>query len=121
MFAPIFAVCAASAGVTAALGTAPVRLFPFGESPEGVGLPYAVWQTVSGSPENFINEVPDMDGFTLQVDVYGSTADSVRAAAEALRDAIEPHAHIVSWGGESREPTTRRYRFTFSVDWFVSR
>lgn len=121
MYPPIFAVCAAEPAVQAALGTAPLRLYPFGEAPQGVALPYAVWQTVNGSPENYLGGRPDMDQFTLQVDVYGSGIDSVRNAASALRYAIEPVAHIVSYGGEGRDPDTKNYRYSFTVDWWVNR
>lgn len=121
MYPPIFAVCAADAAVLALLGSAPVRLYPFGEAPQGVALPYAVWQTVNGSPENYLGGRPDMDQFTLQVDVYGSGIDSVRNAASALRYAIEPVAHIVSYGGEGRDPDTKNYRYSFTVDWWVNR
>lgn len=121
MYPPIFAVSAADAAVLAALGPSPVRLYPFGEAPQGVALPYAVWQTINGSPENCLGGRPDMDQFTLQVDVYGRNIDSVRNAARALRDAIELVAHIVSYGGEGRDPDTKNYRYSFTVDWWVSR
>jgi len=121
MYPPIFAVCAADAGVTALLGASPTRLYPFGEAPQGVVYPYAVWQLVGGSPENYINQRPDIDSFTVQVDVYADTGTTARSIATALRDAIEPHAHIVRWGGESRDQDTNRYRSSFDVDWFVSR
>lgn len=125
MYPPIFATCKAVAGVTAVLGSSPTRLWPFDEAPQSAdplyGLPYAAWQTVGGDPENYLDKAPDIDAFTLQVDVYGKTADSARDAAKALRDAIEPHAHIVAWLGESREQDTRLYRYTFQVDWFVPR
>lgn len=121
MFAPIFQVVAASAQVTAVLGTAPVRFWPFGKASENPALPYAVWQQVAGSPENYINQVPDLDSYTLQVDVYASTGTSARAAAKALRDAIEPHAHIVAWRGESEETETKLIRISFDVDWLVPR
>ncbi|EPN30837.1 hypothetical protein A245_45243, partial [Pseudomonas syringae pv. actinidiae ICMP 19096] len=52
MAAPIFAVCAADPAVQALLGTSPTRLYPFGEAPEGVAKPYAVWQVIGGNPEN---------------------------------------------------------------------
>lgn len=120
MIAPIYPVCAASTAVQAVLGDPP-ELWPFGEAPEGTPYPYAVWQSVGGSPENYINQTPDMDGYSLQVDVYGNTSASVTAVAEALRDAIEPHAHITSWLGQNMDRETKRYRYTFSVDWFVSR
>ncbi len=121
MFPPIFQVAAADPGVTAVLGTSPVRLFPFGEAPEGVTLPYAAWQLVSGSPENYLAGRPDIDGFTLQIDVYAATGSSARAVGKALRDAIELNAYIVRWGGESRDNETNRYRLSFDVDWLTPR
>jgi hypothetical protein len=121
MFPPIFQVAAADPGVTALLGTAPVRLFPFGEAPEGTPLPYAVWQLVSGSPENYLAGRPDMDGFTLQIDVYAATGASARAVGAALRDSIELRAHITRWGGESKDEETGRYRLSFDVDWKTPR
>lgn len=121
MYPPIFSVCNADSAVLAALGPKPLRLYPFGEAPQGVATPYAVWQTISGAPENYLGQRPDMDQFTLQVDVYALDVDSARAAAEALRYAIEAVAHVVSYGGESRDPETKNYRYSFTVDWWVSR
>lgn len=120
MIAPIYPVCAASAGVQAVLGNPP-RLWPFGEVPEGTAYPYAVWQSIGGSPENYINQTPDMDGYSLQIDVYGNTSASVTDVARELRDAIEPHAHITSWLGQSKDRDTNLYRYTFAVDWLVPR
>lgn len=121
MFPPIFAIAAADGGVTALFGSSPTRIYPFGEAPQGVTLPYAVWQTISGLPENCLNGVPGMDVWSLQVDVYASTATSARSSAEAIRDAIETSAHIVGWRGESRDPNTNHYRYSFDVDWHVDR
>jgi hypothetical protein len=119
--APIFAVCSADAGVRALLGVTPHRLYPFGEAPEGVAKPYAVWQMVTGSPENYLAGRPDLDGLTLQVDVYAVTATSARAVTDAIARAIELKANIVSWGGEKKDTTTNLYRSTFDVDWLVPR
>lgn len=121
MYAPIFAVCAADAAVLDALGPSPVRLYPFGEAPQDVVKPYAVWQMIGGTPENYLAGRPDADGFTLQVDVYGATATQVRAAAKAIRDAIELSAYIIRWGGETRDTGTKNYRYSFDVDWIVQR
>ena len=41
--------------------------------------------------------------------------------SRALRDAVEPVAHIVAWRGESRDVDTRLYRYSFDVDWLVNR
>lgn len=121
MYAPVFATCSASPAVKALIGSAPVRLYPFGMAPQAVTLPYVVWQTITGRPENYINQVPDCDKFSIQVDAYGITESSVRSVAKALRDAIEPVAHITSWRGESTDPDTLHKRFSFDVDWFVKR
>jgi len=121
MTAPIFPVCAASAAVTALLGTGPVRLFPFGEAPEGVARPYAVWQVVGGAPDSLLAGGADMDGYSLQVDIYADTGSSAEAVRAALRDAIDPHATITRWAAPPRDPTTGRYRVGFDVDWLVPR
>lgn len=121
MFPPIFEVCSEDASVLAVLGTSPVRFWLFGKAPTNPPLPYSVWQQVGGSPENYINQVPDIDGYSIQVDVYGGTAAEVRNAAQVMRNAIEPHAHIVAWRGESLEQDTRLYRYSFDIDWLVPR
>ena len=112
MIAPIFAVCAASQAVRDLLGSNPVRLYPFGMQDDNIVYPYAVWQNIGGSPENFLNQRPDADRYSLQVDVYGDTDTDVIAAARVLRDAIEE---------QSRDPETMRYRYSFDVDWITPR
>lgn len=121
MMPPIFPVVAASAAAQAALGAAPVRFFPFGAAPQDVALPYAVWQTVGGAPENYLGNLPDADVCTVQVDVYAAEPDSAASATLALRDAIEPHAHITLWLGTTRDAATGRWRATFRLDWIVQR
>ena len=121
MIAPIFTVCAASAAVRSLLGGDPLRLYPFGLQDDVIIYPYAVWQNVTGSPENYLAQRPDADSFTLQVDAYADTAEEVIAVAAALRDAIEPHAYITRWGGQEIDPETKRYRYSFDVDWIVKR
>ena len=121
MYPPIFEKCAADATVKSHIGTSPVRLWPFGEAPQNATLPYAVWQTVGGGPENYFNQTPDADTFNLQVDIYAKTANSARAVAQALRNVIEQYAHITAWRGEMRDPGTSEYRYIFEVAWVVQR
>lgn len=105
-------------------GTGPLRFYMFGQAPQNVTLPYAVWQIAGGSPENYISNAPDIDSYTIQIDVYASPAQGsqrVRDVAEAIRDAIEDECHITSWRGESRDTDTQNFRFSFDSDWFVSR
>jgi hypothetical protein len=122
MFPPVFQIAAAAGPVQTVLGSSPCRLYPFGEAPQGVAVPYAVWQVMPGSaPENYLGQVPDADSWMVQVDVYGTSAASVRDVGAALRDAFEPRAHIVRWNGESKNPTTDRYRLSFDVNFITLR
>ena len=127
MFPPIFAVCAASVTVQTLLGdgNGRIRLYPFGEAPQADPHAYAVWQIIGGAPENSLACAPDLDRYAVQVDVYARTADEARAAATALRDAIEQDfvrgGYVVAWNGEMRDPATRAYRISFSSDWYSPR
>lgn len=123
MFPPIFPVIDASSACRALLGNGGTgtRFFQFGLADQNVRKPYAVWQRVFGEPANYMGQVPDMDSFTLQIDVYADSANSARSVALAIRDAIEPVSYITNWLGESIDPDTKNYRFSFQNDWFVER
>jgi len=119
-FPPIFDLCSQDADLRSLLGQR-LRLFPFGEAPQGVTYPYAVWQTVYGSPENYLADRADMDAIGTQIDVYSDTAVQARDVSEAIRGAIEGAAYVTAFNGESVDPVTRKYRDSFTVDWLVSR
>lgn len=121
MFPPIFEVCSIDTDVQSIFGSTPCRLYPFGEAPQNVIKPYAVWQLVSGAPENYLDRVPDVDQFTIQIDVYANTVDASRIGAKVLRNVIQDYAYITVYTGDLRDPSTDNYRYTFSVDWFVHR
>ncbi|MBB1389536.1 DUF3168 domain-containing protein [Shewanella sp. SG44-6] len=118
---PIFSVCAASVAVTQLLGTNPTRLYPFGQAPQNVVKPYAVWQVIGGSPENYVSGRPDTDTFSLQVDVYAESGSSASNVGDAIRTAIELDAYTTNFNGDSRDEQTGHYRHSFDVDWIVSR
>src|SRR4030042_2543722 len=121
MYPPLFAIVSIDGDVQTSFGTSPVKGFSFGGAPEMTVLPYAVWQVVGGTPENYMGNSPDMDTYFVQVDVYGKTAASARNSAETLRDAIEPNAHVVSWRGESKDAETQHYRYSFDVNFLTAR
>lgn len=120
MYPPIYTTITADAGSIALLGNPP-RFYPFGEAPQNVTKPYAVWQTVGGAPYNCIDTVPNTDDYAIQVDVYAPTASAAWSVAEAMRDALESNAHITRWGGDVRDPTTNNYRVSFDLDWILNR
>lgn len=118
----IFPVVAASPTVQAVLGTNPVRFFPFGQvKPEYATSTYAVHQIISGSPENYLNQRPDIDRVTIQIDAYADTGVEATAAAVAIRDAVEGWAYVVSWRGTGRDDPTGRFRASFDVSWWEER
>ena len=118
---PIFRALNADAAVRALLGAEPLRAWAFGLAPQDVVKPYLVWQRAGGQPENYINQRPDSDSATLQIDVYAETGDQAREVAEAARYAIEGWAHVIADRGESRDPSTMNYRSSFDTDWIVNR
>lgn len=121
MLLPIFSIVNTSAAVIALLGPAPVRVYAFGLAPQRVGTPYATWQIISGSPENYLGSLPDVDAYSVQFDVWADSELSVLSAAQALRNAIEPRAHITAWGNAAQDSQTKLYRYTFSADFIVQR
>lgn len=121
MLPPFLPVLKATGAVTSLLGSNPLRVYGFGRARQNEPLPYAVFQTATGLPENYLGQVPDMDSMTMQFDVYAATTDSALTVAEALRDALEPIAYVTAWRGESKDPDTSHYRFSFDVDFMTPR
>lgn len=121
MYPDIFQLASASAAVKAALGSNPVRFWPFGKAPQDESRPYALHQLIYGAPVNTLGCVPEADNFGVQVDVYAKSVTDARSATRALRDAFEPHGHIVAWNGEFWEPATGLYRISFTVEFWTDR
>lgn len=121
MDTPFFTVCKADPTVRALLGGALPRIYPFGGAPQNVAKPYAVYQWIDGNPFNTLSDRPKADRAVLQVDVYGTTAASSTAAAEAIRYAVELDCHITSYRGTIREEETQLYRSGYDLNWLVQR
>jgi len=121
MIAPFFSVCSVNLKVKELLGDDPVRIYPFGMHDDNLVYPYAVWQNIDGEPENYLKQNPDIDRYSIQVDVYGDTDENTIAVARALRDAIQSKAYITRWNAQGRDPETLKYRYSFDVDWLVNR
>src|SRR6478752_796399 len=109
MIPPIFEIVKANAAATAFIGTAPVRFYPWLEAPQNKVYPYATY-TYSGLPENYLGDLPDVDNFSTQVNVWAENGDDCINTARAIRDAVEPKGHMTSIGQVSRDPETKSYR-----------
>lgn len=124
MYPPLFDTLKNVAAVKAVLGNS-IRVYPHGMSPPKdsplYGVPYAVFQIITGNPENYLTCLPDVDDFVVQVDTYGLTVASATDAARVIRNAIEPVAYVTRWGGQYKDPDTALFRYSMDVDWLTPR
>lgn len=122
MFAPASDIAAADPDVISALGAVPnQRFYSFGIANEKTPTPYAVWQVVGGTPDNFLAGRPGSDEHQVQVDVYAETANQARRVAEVLVRAFELHGYVTGWNGEFRDLDTKLFRISFTVEFITSR
>lgn len=122
---PIYSLAAASSAVLAVLGSPVPRFHAFGNAPQpgstNYKLPYAVWRTISGTPENYINQRPDMDNWVVQVDSYSASQSQVVEVSDALSYALEGEAHITNWNGDDKERETGLFWISFTVEFKTPR
>jgi hypothetical protein len=45
----------------------------------------------------------------------------MRATAAAVAGALEAVGHVTAWNGESRDPDTKNFRFSFTVEFLTPR
>jgi hypothetical protein len=121
MFPPVLTTLKASQAVKDIVGTNPPRIYRHGRAPDDVTRPYLVWFMVTGNPENTLSELPAVDRQQIQIDCYHPTDTGIESLAKAVRDAIEPHAHMVGQPVDLRERETGLYRIALTFDWFVDR
>lgn len=120
MLPPIFTWLKASNAVKAIIGTTP-RAFRHGDAPQDTTQPYVTWQLVTGVPDNVLNTVPPSDRYTVQVDCWHQTDKGVEDLAKAVRNAIEPYAHMTGMPVNEREKETKLYRIALQFDVLQSR
>lgn len=111
--------------VQAVFGANPMAVFEFGKADEDVikanGGVYATFQTVNGFPENNLSDRPTMDDWTIQVDVFGRTSEEAELGAKVLRDAVELDAHVSRFLPQGKDEPTKKYRYSFDVDFLTAR
>lgn len=126
MFPPVFATLKASQAVKNIVGVNPPRIFRHGSAPQrpdGLPLsdPYVTWFLVVGTPENNLSDLPPVDRMTVQVDCWHQTDSGIETLAEAVRDAIEPVAHMTGIVVNLRETETKLYRIGMQFDHWLDR
>lgn len=124
MIPPIFEVCSESQDVQIVLGgmlgNKLPRLYPFGEAPQNTPKPYAVYQIISGAPDNTLT-VPESDHLSVQVDVFGRSQAEAMNAFTVLRDAVQHKGYVTGYNINGREDDTKLWRLSFDVDWIIDR
>lgn len=128
MLPPIFPALMASADVRAIVGSPPnARVYRHGAAKQGMSgnEPYITWALVTGEPYNTLSELPAVDRQTVQIDCWYPAlligANMIETFADAVRDAIEPHAHMTATLLDLQEPDTQLFRISMQFDWFLSR
>ena len=122
----LFALIAADPAVTAIIGTAPVRFYPYGSAPQGVTAPYLTQFGASIAPINTLErDASRADSALVQVscwsDNVGNAMGGVHALAEAVRTCIEREHLIESVRDMRKDIETGRYRIDFDVRVHVHR
>ena len=121
MFPPVFAALKASAAVKNIVGTNPPRIYRHGSAPQDTAKPYLTWFIVTGTPENNLSDLPPVDRVQIQINCWHQTDSGIELLVLAVRDAIEPLAHMVGSPVDLREPETKLYHMALTFDWFVDR
>lgn len=116
----IFPLVSAAIDARTYLGNGPVRFYEFGTAPQGDnGNTYATWQVITGTPDNLLDRRPDVDFVTVQIDVWASTTGHARAAASAIRDALEDEADITGWRTGDQDAETGMHRFMLNASFIL--
>lgn len=117
----LFPILNQSAAVRLLLGSNPLRVYPFGRAPEGVRRPYAVYSVYNANPENYLDKVPDIDNKGTQITIYDTVAQKVEGCFAAIRDALEPHAHMTNFSSVQQDADTNDYSCIMEFDFWDKR
>lgn len=96
-----------------------VKAFPFGEAPTNIQPPYAVYQTVSGSPLNQLSGRPQTDYVAIQVDVYAASQQAAYDGYKAIEHALELSGYVTGLNEFSKDPDTNRWRASFDYSYYT--
>ena len=117
----VFQILAADTSVTEIIGTSPTRCWIFGNAPQTIISPYVTWQIPVSVPENHLSKLPVVDNDRVQIDVYALDQQTVITLAGRIRDAIEPHAHMITKINMGKDPDTKLFRWVLEFTFWTPR
>lgn len=112
MMPPLYQWLKADSAVVALVGDG---IYRAGNVSQSAAAPYVSWQVISGVPENYADEDPDVDAFRIQVDCWAATADGCAVLARAVRNVLQRRGHMQTVIADELEPETQLYRY--GTDW----
>ena len=121
MLPPVLETIALNVTVLGVFGYNPLRVFPFGQAPEGTIMPYATWSIIDGTPENCLGGDPDIDQYEIGFQVYAKEGATCRTAAGVLIKALEKNFVTSGFGPEYVDAETKLKVFEFEVVKHVQR
>lgn len=117
----LFPILDSNSSVKSLLGSSPLRVFPWGRAPQDVKKPYGVYAVYNAIPENYLGEVPDIDNKGTQINLYADTSQSLQDCFIAVRNAIEPYAHMTSFATPDLDADTDLYSCRMEFDFWDER
>lgn len=119
MLPPVYETLIGDSNVLSLVG---MEIYRHDDALQGVVPPYISW-SVTVAPENTLSELPGIDRCTVTINCYSKLDAEVVLMAQAVRDAIEPVAHLISIPVDNRDRAggTNLYRMALQFDWWLPR
>lgn len=118
MYPPVFQLLSADSNVAAHVDS---RIYPHGRAPQRVTVPYVTWDVMGGAAENTLSAVPEIDSVVVRVRVWGDDAQTIYAIGQAVRDCLEPDAHMEDVPATGRDAETLRTWLAMTFRFWVDR
>ena len=118
---PVFALLSGESSITDILGTAPTRVYLFGAAPQNTPQPYVTWSLPVSNPENSMSELPRVDRDRVQIDVWAQSPTVCIQLCGLIRDALEPHAHMINRLNMGMDPDTNLHRWVLEFTFWTGR
>lgn len=118
---PIFEILNRSVQVRLQLGSNPLRVYPWDRAPQNPVYPYACYNMYNAVPENYLGKVPDIDNKGTQLIIYSKNTSKLELCYRAVRDAIEPEAHMTNFQTIDKDDDTDDYAVIMDFDFWEDR